>query len=96
MPRYKTRGKCYSDASEICRLWILFRSVPRTSISEKADGTQDFELNDDPAAAKYLDVRHCPIFVTLSQVGQDGSLFVVDANSEEDSCACCSISVGAH
>jgi exosome complex component RRP42 len=67
--------------------------VPKTTICDTADGKQDFELNDDPAAARYLDVRYCPIYVTLSQVGQDGSLFVVDASSEEDACACCSLSV---
>lgn len=81
------------DAVSIAVLAALFdTTVPKLIVTEGDEGEVDINLPDDPLEGVRMNTSNCPIFVTLSKVGQR---YVVDATAEEEACslACVILSV---
>lgn len=65
--------------------------VPKVSVTPGDEGEFEINLPDDPLDVNKLNIKGCPIMVTISKIG---SRHIVDATLEEEFCSHASLIIG--
>jgi exosome complex component RRP42 len=84
-------GNLFDVVSLAVKAALYNTRIPVLKVSINEDETPEIEVSDDPYDCKRLDISGAPCLVTLSKVG---SMHVVDASVEEETCALARLMIG--
>lgn len=79
------------DAVSVAVMAALYdTSVPKLTVTQGDEGEVEINLPDDPLDSESLNTTYCPMFITLSKIGQR---HIVDATAEEEACCLASLTM---